>query len=671
LRLNQAEEIVLQGCSGIMHMTGESDKSPLAAGPALCQYAAGQHAYVAILLALYRRERSGKGEYIDISMLESALEYIEITLSYALQSGTNGRRGGHRFIPWDTYDCADGYATVIGMPARHWHRAAALFDDPRLFAERFDSIRARIANRQEYDSILKDCVLKHQKRELFHAGQALQLAFGYIADIDEVMASPQHAGRGFLTDIDHPATGVLRYCDAPFKMSATPWRTERAPLLGEHTDEVLGSLRSPSADTEPAGGDGESQAELALPLAGVRVIDLSHSWAAPHCSRILADFGAEVIKVEYVKRLCLLRGANTVDKAYDRHPGWLQVNRGKYSVTLDLTDRRERDVFLDLVRVSDVVIQNSRPGVMEKLGLGYAALTEARKDIIVVSMSAFGDSGPYSAYGGYGAVMEGVGGIQSLTAYEKGAKPVRIKELDITNGLAGACAVMTALLHRRKSGNGQYVDLSQLEAGTHALIGEHLLEFAANGTLALPFGNRHPVHAPQGCYPCMEPDTWAVVTVRSDAEWREFCICIGQPELALDERFATRDARQINHDALDDIIRLWSVTQRREEFMQKLQARGLAAGAVLDPLSVISDVHLKSRGYFMHDESGTSMVFLGMPFRARAMQGSIRWPGPALGQHNEMIQSGLLGRPPAEIRPVALDQLSTAFDQEWRRKREP
>ena len=662
LRLSEAEEIVLQAYSGIMHMTGESDKAPLVSGPALCQYAAGQHAYVAVLLALFQRERSGKGEYIDISMLESALEYIEITLSYALQSGTNGRRGGHRFIPWDTYDCADGYATVIGMPARHWHRAAELFDDPRLFEKRFDSIRNRVANRQEYDSILKACVLKHGKRELFHAGQALKLAFGYVADIDEVLASPQHEERGFFAECDHPVAGTLRYCDAPFRMSATPWRTERAPLLGEHTDELINSLQSSPA-RDAAERSGESPAGQALPLAGIRVIDLSHSWAAPHCSRILADFGAEVIKVEYVRRLCLLRGANTVDKAYDKHPGWLQVNRGKYSVTLDLTDQQDRKVFLDLVGVSDVIVQNSRTGVMEKLDLGYAALTDARKDLIVVSMSAFGNTGPYSAYGGYGAVMEGVGGIQSLTAYAKRARPSRIKELDVTNGLAGACAVMTALLHRQKTGEGQYIDLSQTEAGTHALIGEHLLEFTANATQTLPVGNRHPVYAPQGCYPCKEPDTWAVMTIRTDAEWRIFCDCIGRPELARDERFATRDARHNNHDAIDSIIRLWSVTLEREGFMQKLQSCGIAAGAVLDPLSVISDAHLKSRGYFVHDESGTNMVFLGMPFRPASMQGSVRWPGPALGQHNEMIQSGLLGRPPAEIRPVELDQLRTAFDQ--------
>lgn len=400
------------------------------------------------------------------------------------------------------------------------------------------------------------------------------------------------------------------------------------------------------------------------PLSGLRVLDVSHSWAAPHCARILADYGAEVVKIEYVRRLCLLRGANKVDKAYDKHPGWLQVNRGKYSVTLDLADQDDRNVFIDLVKVSDVLVQNSRPGVMAKLGFGYDDLTRLKKDLIVVSLSAFGDSGPYAGYGGYGAVMEGVGGIQSLTAYDKNAKPSRIKELDITNGLAGACAVMTALLHRQKTGTGQYIDLSQLEAATHALIGEHLLEYFMNGTKALPLGNRHRKYAPQGCYPCKEPDTWIVITIRSDDEWQNFCKVTGGNDLIADERFASESSRREHHDLLDSIISEWTGSQYSREAMTILQNAGLSACSVLDPAALTTNEHLKSRGYFMRDESGTHHVFPGIPFRLSRGSGSIRWPGPALGQHNEYILCGLLGRPCNKVHSVIVDDIRTAFDPE-------
>lgn len=238
----EAEEIALQAYSGIMHMTGDGDKSPLAAGPSLCQYTAGQHAYIAILMALFQRAANGEGQHIDLSMQESALEHIEITLSYNLQAGINGRRGGHRFVPWDTYECEDGYAAVIGMPSRHWHRASQLFDDARLFDDRFALLQGRVQHRSEYEAILRPCVKKHRKRELFHAGQSLGLAFGYVADLDEAASSPQHAARKFFVDVDHPVAGVQRYCDAPFRMSATPWLTERAPLLGEHNVMVYGGL---------------------------------------------------------------------------------------------------------------------------------------------------------------------------------------------------------------------------------------------------------------------------------------------------------------------------------------------------------------------------------------------------------------------------------------------
>jgi crotonobetainyl-CoA:carnitine CoA-transferase CaiB-like acyl-CoA transferase len=399
-----------------------------------------------------------------------------------------------------------------------------------------------------------------------------------------------------------------------------------------------------------------------LPLSAIRVVDLSHSWAGPHCTRLLADFGAEVIKVEYPRRLCLLRGSVKEGGAYNRHPAWFQVNRNKLSITLDLTIERDRAVLTDLVRISDVLVENSRTGVMEKLGFGYSDLVKIREDLIVLAMPAFGHTGPYASYAGYGAMMEALGGIQSLTAYESGGKPYRIKELDVTNGVAGACAVLTALVYRQRTGKGQRIELSQLEAASHALIGEHLLEFMMKGTHPPAQGNRHRVFAPQGCYRCKGEDKWVTLTVRSEEEWRTLCEVIGHPGWASDPRFATRENRIRRHNELDAVIEGWTMQLTHYEAMEILQRRGIPAGAVLDVRDLGGDPHLKGRGYFLAEGGRGESLFMGAPFRLSGSQPEVRWRGPDLGAHNRDVACGLLGRPQAECRPVDEADIGTAYD---------
>ncbi len=236
----KAEEIALQALCGGMYMTGNPEKAPLVPGPAICQYSAGQHAYLATLMALFQREMSGEGQFVDVSIHECGLENIELTLTRNLQTGTKAKRGPHLFVPWDLYECEDGYAAIIAMPSRHWHNARELFQDVRLFDAKYDHVRDRGEHREEYEAILKPCVKTHKKEELFHAAQALKLAFGYSAGLGEALESPQLREREFFVEIDHPTIGKHKGCGAPFKMSRTPWQSSRAPFLGEHNGVVYG-----------------------------------------------------------------------------------------------------------------------------------------------------------------------------------------------------------------------------------------------------------------------------------------------------------------------------------------------------------------------------------------------------------------------------------------------
>jgi crotonobetainyl-CoA:carnitine CoA-transferase CaiB-like acyl-CoA transferase len=240
----KAEEIITYAMSGGMYLTGDPSRPPLNAGPAVTQYTAGMNAYIGTLIALYHRYGTGRGQHVEVSIQESAIDNIEIKLTNSLQRNITPKRDRdrHPMVPWELYECSDGHAAVISGPLRHWRKAAEIFDDPRLFEQRYDHCRDRIRLREEYEDLLRPAVLKHQKGKLFQEAQKRNLAFGYLNSLPEAMELPQHENREFFVDIDHPVTGIQKYAGAPFRLEATPWRDRRAPELGEHNSEVYGDL---------------------------------------------------------------------------------------------------------------------------------------------------------------------------------------------------------------------------------------------------------------------------------------------------------------------------------------------------------------------------------------------------------------------------------------------
>ncbi len=658
----RAEEIQCYAMSGQMYLTGLPDTFPLAPGPSACQYLAGAHAYIATLMAFLLCRETGCGQHVDVSIQETCIETIEMPpLINFLHKGVVANRAKHIMVPWDLFPCRNGWAAVIGAPFRNWDRGAELFGQPELFADKYHHCRDRMQYRAEIEALLLPWLATQDKEDVFLAGQERGLAFGFLADFSEVLALEQHRARDFFSSIDHPVVGRHVYCGAPFRLSSTPWRQLRAPLLGEHNGEILaGGLRQREGiSVGRCGGSGER-----LPLEGIRIIDLTHSWAGPHSTRLLADFGAEVIRIEYVRRLCPLRGGKTEDQMYEKHPMWFQVNRNKRSVTLDLTREKDRRVLKELVAVADVVIENSRTGVLDRFGLNYRVFSELKPDILMLSMPAFGCTGPWAAFAGYGATIEALSGIQSLTGYEPGGKPFRIKEMDISTGVMAACAVITGLVYRQQTGRGQHIDFSQLEAITHANIGEHLLEFVMNGNQRPIMGNRHPRYAPRGCYPCKGEDRWLVISIAGNEEWQRFCRACGLEHLLEDPRFADHEARRRHHDALDEAIAQWSVQQEHRQAMTMLQAQGIAAAAVLDVSDLAVDPHLAARDYLVQDVPGSDAPFPGMPFRLSLGAGTIRWQGPCLGRDNRYVLTELLGHPEEEVEPVNEEDIGTAFDPE-------
>jgi crotonobetainyl-CoA:carnitine CoA-transferase CaiB-like acyl-CoA transferase len=404
------------------------------------------------------------------------------------------------------------------------------------------------------------------------------------------------------------------------------------------------------------------------PLDGIRVLDLTQVYAGPTCTRILADLGAEVIKLEGLKRMDITRNFAIADNNskddYWNHGGYFPFrNSGKKSLTLDWSDPEAFDILKRLVPRCDIVAESFTPHVMAAHGLGYESLKELRPDLIMISLSGYGQDGPWRDFSAYGMGLEPASGISSVTGY-RGGDPLRsgISFTDPYSGMVGAGAVLAALHYRRRTGKGQYIDLSEHESAV-PVMGYALMEQAMNGRLPERIGNRSYWYAPQGCYPCSGDDAWLVITVRSDAEWEALCKATDHPEWAEDPRFADVLARFNNHDALDDTISSWTREQDSVEAMHHLQEAGVIAAALLSPKQVLFDPHLKERGYFdMIDQPGVGKKpipkQLGATFSAFSIDCDT--PAPKLGEHNREVLQGLLGLKDEEI--AALEERKVIGD---------
>jgi len=307
------------------------------------------------------------------------------------------------------------------------------------------------------------------------------------------------------------------------------------------------------------------------------------------------------------------------------------------------------------------VIESSRVGVLERLGLGFEVLRSLCPDIILVRMSPFGQTGPEASYGGYGGCLEPLSGIQAMTGYADDAPPRRIREMDVTNGIMGACAVMTALVHRGRTGDGQVVDVSELETAAAGLIGEHLLEFTVTRKRPPKRGNRHPVFAPQGCYRCRGRDAWVVIAVRDSAEWFRLCHLVDRPDLASGE-LAQVSERRRRHDEIDAVLEGWTSERSVLDATHGLQAIGIPAGPVFTVADLAKDAHLSARGFIRAASDGSAATYPGLPFRLSEGVGDVRTRGPALGEHNDQVLVGLLGWPDADVDRVDEANIGTSFD---------
>jgi benzylsuccinate CoA-transferase BbsF subunit len=401
-----------------------------------------------------------------------------------------------------------------------------------------------------------------------------------------------------------------------------------------------------------------------MALEGLRILDATQVWAGPTCTKILGDMGAEVIKIESARRMDIARGdidprvgagiypdGEPGEEPWNRSGLYNDRNRSKLSACLDLTHPKGVATFKLLAAKSDVVIESFRSGVMERFGLTYADLKQVRNDIIMVSLSSQGGTGPERAYGSFGATLEQTAGIASITGYLGGDPTTSGTFLpDPMVSFLSVGVVLAAIEQRRRTGEGVYIDLSQREVTT-SMVGEMVMDYTMNERTGIPTGNRDAVHAPQGVYPCAGDDSWIAITVRSDAEWSSFADLIGITDDAQREQFTGVIERHNHHGELDQLIADWTRPRDAFDVMKILQRAGIAAGVSLRGDQLLQDPHLAERGFWEnveHPQAGTH-PHLSRPFKLSKQPGSTRMHAPLLGQHTEQVLREIAGLSAAEI----------------------
>lgn len=397
------------------------------------------------------------------------------------------------------------------------------------------------------------------------------------------------------------------------------------------------------------------------PLDGVRILDFTWAWAGPHATLLLALLGAEVIKVESRRRLdhtrlrSLMTGPTMTSP--DHSVIFSDLNLGKLSLTLNLSKPEAVKIAKRVAQISDVVIQNMRPGVMDRLGLGYDDLRAVKPDIIMLSSSAVGATGPERTYAGYAPTFAAMGGHAYITGHTDGPPMPLSGAVDLRVGTTSAFAILASLYYRARTGKGQHIDLSSTEA-VSALIGHVFMDYSMNGRVQTRAGNRDQTMAPHNCYRCLGDNKWMTIAVACDDEWDALRRVMGDSRLE-DERFADASSRWQNQEALDQLIGEWTASRSQEEVTHALQKVGVAAMPVLDGPALVQDVHLRARGVLepLHHPAIGEKLTVSPPWKFSRTPAQIDRPGPLLGGQNQYVLGDLLGMSSEEIERLVAEEV--------------
>lgn len=637
----EATPSTLLALGGYTWLMGDPGRAPLTMPGNYVCYQSGTYAYLTALAEFVGGVAAPVN--IEVSMLECLASLHQFTdTMWQFEKIVRSRHGNRweNLCPTTLLPAADGWYG-INILLNFWFPFAHMIGREDLAADGpLSSNLGRMAQQDLVESIITKALWDVPIKQLFRDGQeAWRVPIGYAASLQDLLEDPHLGERSFWRGVDLDA-GTVMLPGSPYRFAGEELMAEAAPLQPEARPA---STEWTSKPAKRIAGTSSAQ----QPLAGVRVLDLTRIWSGPLAMRILGDLGAEVIKIEAHDGRGPRLPSGT--EHWNRQGLFNKLNRNKKSISVDLKTPEGRQVFLDLVAKSDVVVENFSARAMPSMGLSYEEMRAVNDQIIYLAMPAFGMSGPYRDYVGLGPSIEPLSGLTALMGYSD-AEP-RVTAAALTDPIAGttaASAIVTALWKRSQTGRGALIDLSQHEAGV-AFLGEFFVERQLTGQEPRRIGNRHRGFAPHGIYRCAGADNWLAIAVRDESEWQSLCDVLG---LVSDARFAGAESRQANADALDALLEAATIGWDKRELEAALQARGVPAGAVLSAPEYLVDPHLAARGYFAeldHPEAGQS-TWDGSPLRFDGERGYKAWSAaPCLGGDNRQLLIDVLGMTAEQI----------------------
>ena len=634
--------------SGWASINGDSEREPLKPSGQQVAFCAGAAAFSGILAALHHRRTSGFGQEIDIAELDVMVAAFAPALLTSQYRGEALQRKTGNDITTGPVPVADGHFALTISRAHFWRDAMNVLGLPDLAEDhRYDAGWYRQAHKADYVDRVQEQMAKWRKQDLFEELAARRVVAGPVLGMQELALNKHLDGRDFWVK---PKGSPTVYPGAPFKMSETPWALRSG--LGHEGSRALTEARK----QDPPRAANPLVSTSAAPLSGLRGIVLTQAWAGAFCTEMLGFLGADIIQVEVRKRPDSWRGAYDAPMApavaavpSAEHPWncsglYNSVNLNKRCITLDLQTPDGVAVYRALLPFADFVVENFSPRVLGNLGLDYAAMKVINPDVILCSLSAYGHDGPWANVPGIGGTIEPTSGMSSLLGYE-GGPPINSGQMypDAVAGLNGLAAILTALHHRDRTGEGQYIDLSMQEANL-TFVGDAWMEFAMTGHQRPRRGNRHPEFAPHGVFPCAGRDQWIAIACETEKQWSAFWAAAGNTEQATDARFATAALRKANEDALEAAIAAWARSKPRDETVKMLLSAGVLAAPVLDAFEVAADAGLRARGMVVevtHPEAGGWPQAVSPIQFSRASQRPV-FHAPLHGQHSREVLADLL-----------------------------
>lgn len=646
----RATEFTLQAECGSIGVRGVVGKEPFQAGGRITEWAGGSIAAAAALAAVFQARATGRGEHIDLSLLEVG-NFIFTNFSDTMNRLMNGSPNAPEYaflaptVETPSIEpTADGYVGFCTNSKQQFLDFLLMIERPDLQEDdELTQFAGRVMRFDEWNEIMHPWLAARTTAEIVEHASLLRIPVSPIGNGESLAEQEQLVARNVL---GRDATGRFLQPRRPYRIDdQDPPPPSPAPRLGADTERASFTSERQPVPTSP---------QATMPLEGIRILDMTAWWAGPSATHILAALGAEVIHIESAGRPDGMRMIGGMMAAHygdwwEASPHFLQANTNKLGITLDLTTPEGRELVEKLITESDAIVENYTPRVFDNFGLGWDRVHELNPRAILMRMPAFGLSGPWRDRTGFAQTMEQLSGMAWITGHTDDQPRIPRGPCDPIAGAHGAFALLVALAERVHTKGGHHVESTMVESAL-SVAAEQLIEFTAYGHLMQRNGNRSVLAAPQGLYPCSDgvpgAESWIAISIATDAQWDALRDALGNPAWAEAAELRTAAGRQNAHDTIDDHLQVWARKRPCVEIEADLRERGIPASAVANPCWLYRDNPQMQDRHFPealdHPVVGR-MPLPSFPFRFASVDQWFRSPAPTVGRDNERILGGLLG----------------------------